>query len=158
MEFLGVGPMELAFIILIALILIGPRDLAKTARSAGRFLNRMYHSEAWKTLNEASQNLRTLPNRLAREAELEDLKEIKQTLNDARAAINQPAGSASQAMQAWSKTSADAKENPPPESPPSAPSGSAAPIAEGMRAWTEPASPSSSNPSRQDAPQRRDGG
>lgn len=131
MEFLGVGPMELAFIVLIALILIGPRDLAKTARAAGRFLNRMYRSEAWKTLNEASQNLRTLPNRLAREAELEELKDVKQTLDQTREALN-PAKGLTGGLQAWTNP-AVAKE---PESAPSQPT-----IGEGMRAWTEPPSP-----------------
>ncbi len=139
MEFLGVGPMELAFIILIALVLIGPRDLAKTARSVGRFLNRMYRSEAWKTLNQASQNLRTLPNRLAREAELEDLKEIKQTLTETRAALNPSASSTPQAGDAGPKpvqTNGGTQTSGEQQTGPS-PSGTS--IAEGMRAWTEPA-------------------
>jgi len=75
MELLGIGPLELAFIILIAVIVIGPRDIGKFARGAGRFLNRLYHSEEWKALNQASRNLRTLPNRLAREAALDELEE-----------------------------------------------------------------------------------
>lgn len=139
MEFLGVGPMELAFIVLIALILIGPRDLAKTARSAGRFLNRMYRSEAWKTLNEASQNLRTLPNRLAREAELEDLKEIKQSLDQTREALN-PAKSLTGGLQAWTNPPAPRDTGPAPS--PAAPAQPS--LADGMRAWTEP--PATSDP------------
>jgi sec-independent protein translocase protein TatB len=75
MEFLGVGPPELLVIIVIALLVLGPRDLAKTARSAGKFLNRMYRSDAWKTVTQASRDLRDLPNRLAREAALEELDE-----------------------------------------------------------------------------------
>jgi Sec-independent protein translocase protein TatA len=95
MEFLGIGPLELAFIIIIALILIGPRDMAKTARSAGRLLNRLYKSEEWKAITDASRNLRNLPNRLAREAALEDLdlhNEIKETLDEAKQATSLPAG------------------------------------------------------------------
>lgn len=137
MEFLGVGPMELAFIVLIALILIGPRDLAKTARSAGRFLNRMYRSEAWKTLNEASQNIRTLPNRLAREAELEELKDVKRTLDQTREALN-PAKSLTGGLQAWTNPSAPRDTGPSPS--PAAPAQPS--LAEGMRAWTEPPAPS----------------
>jgi sec-independent protein translocase protein TatB len=83
MEFLGVGPLELLVIVVIALLVLGPRDLAKTARSAGRFLNRMYHSEAWKTVNQASRDLRDLPNRLAREAALEELDEAIKSGNTA---------------------------------------------------------------------------
>ena len=136
MEFLGVGPMELAFIILIAMILIGPRDIAKTARAAGRFLNRMYRSEAWKTLNEASQNLRTLPNRLAREAELDELKEVKQTLDQTRAALT-GAKPAPDGLQSWQNPSTPRALGPAPTtSPPSNPA-----PAEGMRAWTEASPP-----------------
>ena len=137
MEFLGVGPMELAFIVLIALILIGPRDLAKTARSAGRFLNRMYRSEAWKTLNEASQNIRTLPNRLAREAELEELKDVKKTLDQTREALS-PAKTLAGGLQAWANPTVPKDLGPAPApAPPARPS-----VTQGMRAWTEPSAPS----------------
>jgi Sec-independent protein translocase protein TatA len=73
MDFLGVGPMELIFIIIIALVLIGPRDIGKFARSAGRFLNRLYKSETWRMLLDTSRTIRHLPERLAREAALEEL-------------------------------------------------------------------------------------
>lgn len=66
--------MELIFIIIIALVLIGPRDIGKVARSLGRFLNRLYKSETWHILLDTSRTLRNLPERLAREAELEELK------------------------------------------------------------------------------------
>ena len=75
MDFLGVGPLELVFILLIALLVLGPRDIARFARKAGRFLNRLYRSELWGTLSKASQEFRNLPNRLAREAALDDLDE-----------------------------------------------------------------------------------
>ena len=73
MEILGIGPLEALFIILIALIAVGPKDIGKAARSAGRLLNELYRSEAWKNLSEASRSIRALPNRLAREAALEEL-------------------------------------------------------------------------------------
>jgi sec-independent protein translocase protein TatB len=73
MDFLGVGPLELIFIIIIALVLIGPRDIGKAARSAGRFLNRLYKSETWRMFLDTSRTLRRLPERLAREAALEEL-------------------------------------------------------------------------------------
>jgi Sec-independent protein translocase protein TatA len=73
MDFLGVGPMELILIIIIALVLIGPRDIGKAARSMGRFLNRLYKSDTWRMLLDTSRTLRHLPERLAREAALEEL-------------------------------------------------------------------------------------
>jgi Sec-independent protein translocase protein TatA len=80
MDILGVGPLELLFVLVIAILVIGPEDMGKTARSIGRFLNRMYKSEEWKAITQASRTLRTLPNRLAREAELEELDEIRASL------------------------------------------------------------------------------
>ena len=80
MDFLGVGPLEFLFILIIALVVIGPRDLGKYARSAGRFLNRLYRSESWRVLTETSRNLRTLPNRLAREAALEELDDVRHSI------------------------------------------------------------------------------
>ncbi len=99
MEFLGIGPLELAFIILIAVIVIGPRDIGRFARSAGQFLNRLYRSEEWKALNQASRNLRTLPNRLAREAALDELEKTRQEAEKAIQA-DSPSSEASQAQTA----------------------------------------------------------
>jgi Sec-independent protein translocase protein TatA len=84
MTFLGVGWLEFFFILLLLLIVVGPRDLSKIARQAGRFLHRIYHSEAWKTITQASREIKTLPDRLVREAELEELEEIRRTAQTVR--------------------------------------------------------------------------
>jgi Sec-independent protein translocase protein TatA len=90
MEILGIGPLEALFILLIALIAVGPKDLGKAARSMGRLLNQLYKSEAWHSLSEASRSLRTLPNRLAREAALEELAEVKREMEeDVKSGVNQ---------------------------------------------------------------------
>lgn len=79
MEVLGIGPMELLLVLLLALALVGPRDLGKHARSLGRSLRRLYRSEEWAAVQQASRNLRSLPSRLAREAELEELDAARPT-------------------------------------------------------------------------------
>jgi Sec-independent protein translocase protein TatA len=94
MEFLGIGPLELAFIVLIAVIVIGPRDIGRFAQNAGRFLNRLYRSEEWKALNQASRNLRSLPNRLAREAALDELEKTRQEAKKAIQGDDTPAAAA----------------------------------------------------------------
>lgn len=101
MDFLGVGPLELLFIIIIALIVIGPRDMAKTARAAGRFLNRLYRSDTWRTLTQASRTLRNLPNRLARDAALEELKDVEQDIRDTTGTIAEDIGMVDQDLKAW---------------------------------------------------------
>lgn len=74
MDIFGIGPTELVFIILIALILLGPKEMEKTGRTIGRFLRDMTKSEGWRAFQDTSRELRNLPNRLMREANLEDLE------------------------------------------------------------------------------------
>lgn len=40
MDILGVGPLELIFILLLALIIMGPKDMVKSGRTIGRFLRK----------------------------------------------------------------------------------------------------------------------
>ncbi len=103
MDFLGIGPLELLFIIVLALIVLGPRDLAQTARSLGRILNRLYRSETWRTLTEASHTLRGLPNRLAREARLEELDATRQELQETDREMRQEMEQAEHDLSAWTQ-------------------------------------------------------
>lgn len=75
MDFLGIGPLELAAILVIALIVLGPRDIVQFARRAGVMINKLYRSEVWGAVSKASREFRDLPNRLAREAALDELDE-----------------------------------------------------------------------------------
>jgi len=82
MEILGIGPTELVFIILIAIIVLGPKEMEKTGRMIGRWLNQARSSELWKMVRDTSRDLSNLPNKWMREANLEmweeqqDLKRI----------------------------------------------------------------------------------
>lgn len=138
MEVLGIGPLELAFIILIAIIVIGPRDIGNFARSAGRFLNKLYRSEEWKALNQASRNLRTLPNRLAREAALDELEETRQ---EAQKAVEgeSPSPTGAEASATKPAHPSWAPRFPEPES--------------GMQAWVTPSADSPSSEEPAEAPQ-----
>ncbi len=81
MEILGIGPLELLFILLIALIILGPGDMVKAGRTLGRFLRKIVTSSEWRTVQKASRELRYLPNRLMREASLEDLQKDLADIN-----------------------------------------------------------------------------
>jgi len=78
MEILGIGPLELLFIFLIALIVIGPKDMLKTGRNMGKMLRKVVTSPQWQTVTRTSREIRNIPNRLIREAGLE---EVQQELN-----------------------------------------------------------------------------
>jgi Sec-independent protein translocase protein TatA len=91
MEFLGIGPLELLVIILLVLIIISPKDLAKGAKAAGRWINQLNKSDTWKSLRRVSQEMQNLPNRLAREAQLDELKELQEGIGlDEKAPAEKP--------------------------------------------------------------------
>ncbi|MFH1184592.1 MAG: hypothetical protein V1755_06080 [Chloroflexota bacterium] len=80
MEILGIGPSELLFIIVLALIILGPRDMQKAGRTIGKWLRQVVTSDGWKFFQQTSREIQTLPNRLMREAALDELKEMEQQL------------------------------------------------------------------------------
>ena len=98
MEILGVGAPELLFIIIIAIIVLGPKDMQKAGKTIGRWLNQLIHSDGWKVFQKTSAEIRNLPRNLMREANLE----MQQTEKDIRKAMdmrpNQPASSSNRIL------------------------------------------------------------
>lgn len=79
MEVLGIGPLELVFILLIALIVLGPKDIVKAGKTVGSFLRRLVTSSGWSTFQQVSRDIRTLPNKLMRQAGIDEMqKEIQE--------------------------------------------------------------------------------
>ncbi|RPI87435.1 MAG: hypothetical protein EHM41_04960 [Chloroflexi bacterium] len=68
MDILGIGPLELVFIFLIALIILGPQEMARVGKIAGRFLRKIMISPTWK-------EIRNLPYRIIREAGIDEIQE-----------------------------------------------------------------------------------
>ena len=103
MEFLGIGPLELVFIIIIILLIVGPKDVARVSRTLGRGLNRLSQSENYKLIQKASAELRNLPQQLMKEANLEELEKMAEIpeLKDGLS-INPPEKpSAEKSLKAW---------------------------------------------------------
>lgn len=83
MEILGVGPLELLFIFMIALIVLGPKDMKKAGLTMGRFMRKVVTSQGWREFQQGWRNLRYLPNKLMREAGLEeDIQSINKNLKE----------------------------------------------------------------------------
>ena len=82
MEILGIGASELLFILLIAIIVLGPKDMQKAGKTVGRWLNQFVRSDGWKALQRASKEIRSLPTSLMREANLEDLREMDREIRN----------------------------------------------------------------------------
>jgi Sec-independent protein translocase protein TatA len=86
MEFLGVGPLEIFFILILALIILGPKDMVKTGRQLGAFLRKIVRTDAWQAIQQTSRDIRYLPNKLMRESGLEEeVKEIEKIGKDLEA-------------------------------------------------------------------------
>jgi hypothetical protein len=69
MELFGVGPLELLFILIIALIVLGPRDMVKAGRTLGQLMRRTILSPTWMKIQ---REIRSLPYQMMREAGLEE--------------------------------------------------------------------------------------
>jgi Sec-independent protein translocase protein TatA len=76
MNIFGIGPLEIAFILILVIIIFGPKDIVKTSRTIGKSLNRLVHSDTWKVINRTSQELKNLPNRLMQEAGVDEIKDM----------------------------------------------------------------------------------
>ncbi|MBI4732220.1 MAG: twin-arginine translocase TatA/TatE family subunit [Chloroflexi bacterium] len=95
MNLFGIGLPEILFILFLALLIFGPKDLERTGKALGKGLNKLIRSDTWKVVKDTGRELKNLPNRLMRESGLEDIKqattnEIKKTTDEISQSI--PAG------------------------------------------------------------------
>ncbi len=95
MNLFGIGLPEILFILFLALLIFGPKDLEKTGKALGKGLNKLIRSDTWKVVKDTGRELKNLPNRLMRESGLEDIKqattnEIKKMTDEISQSI--PAG------------------------------------------------------------------
>ncbi len=80
MEILGVGVPEMMFIVLIALILLGPKDMIAAGRTIGKVLRQILTSPTWQAMRRASEELQQLTTILVREAGLDDIQKEVQSM------------------------------------------------------------------------------
>ena len=72
---LGIG--EIIFILLLVVIIFGPKSLVKTAREAGAFLRKVTQSPYWKEVWATRRDLEEIPKMIAKEAKLDEtLREL----------------------------------------------------------------------------------
>lgn len=81
MDILGIGIPELIFIALIALIILGPKEMQKTAQVIGKGLRKLVMSDTWRVVRKTSQELNRLPTKLMRDA-AEAVQDVDETLNE----------------------------------------------------------------------------
>jgi Sec-independent protein translocase protein TatA len=83
MDIFGIGPLELFFIIIIILLVMGPKEMVNSLRTLGSWLRKIVMSDWWRTTRQTLQDVRKLPYEMMRDAGLEEdlkaLDEIRQT-------------------------------------------------------------------------------
>ncbi len=113
MNIFGLGPLEILLILVVALILFGPKDIQKAGKTIGTILNKLVRSDGWRAVTQTSRELKNLPNRLMRESGLDEIQaKTRKGMSDAANGLNQArpdVGSIQPPLEPKS-----AQENPPP--------------------------------------------
>ncbi len=109
MEILGIGIPELVFILLIAIVILGPKEMKKAGKTIATWLNKIAMSSTWRDIRGASRKISTLPNELMREANLEEYlsEEALSGESEKRGKRTQPKGD----YGAWSNGETPYQEN-----------------------------------------------
>ncbi len=89
MDILGIGPLELLFIAVIAVIVLGPKGMVKGAREAGKAIRKVVRSPIWRDVVDTSREIREFPRKIAREAGIEqDLEDLRRSTRETVTEIN----------------------------------------------------------------------
>jgi Sec-independent protein translocase protein TatA len=92
MEILGIGIPENIFVVIIILIVLGPKDMQKAGATIGKWMRNIITSDSWKIFQQTSREIRTLPNKLIREAN-DELRKVGQEINPASSPADKGRGS-----------------------------------------------------------------
>ena len=89
MQLLGIGPLELLLIAVIAVIVLGPKGMVSGAREAGKAIRKIIRSPIWREIVDASREIREFPRKFAREAGIEkDLEDLRRSTQGTLDKIN----------------------------------------------------------------------
>lgn len=88
MEIFNIGPLEFLLIAVIALIVLGPEEMMANARRIGKWVSKVVRSPMWREVVGTSKELRDLPNKIMREAQMEETVEELKKFNTSRISIN----------------------------------------------------------------------
>ncbi|NMB53288.1 MAG: hypothetical protein GYA15_01190 [Leptolinea sp.] len=79
MEVFNIGPWELILIIVLALVVFGPERMVRYSKEAAILIRRIIRSPFWRELVSTSEEIKTIPRQLVKDADLdESLREISQ--------------------------------------------------------------------------------
>jgi Sec-independent protein translocase protein TatA len=83
MEIFGIGFPELLFIFVIALIVLGPRNMVKTSRQVSDGINKIVTSNTWKSVIKSTQEIRDMQDKIIQDTGLpETLRDFQEKTRD----------------------------------------------------------------------------
>lgn len=77
MNIFGIGPLEIIFVLILGILVLGPEGMIEAGGKLGKFLRSIIKSTWWQNVRRGISEIQYLPQRLMREAELEELKELR---------------------------------------------------------------------------------
>lgn len=77
MNIFGIGPLEIIFVLIIGILVLGPEGMIDSGRKLGKFLRSIIRSPWWQNVRKGVNEIQYLPQKLIREAELEELTELR---------------------------------------------------------------------------------
>ena len=78
MNIFGIGTLEIVFVLIIGILVLGPDGMIESGRKLGKFMRSIVHSDWWQNIRKGVSEIQHLPQRLMREAELEELNELRE--------------------------------------------------------------------------------
>ena len=87
MNIFGIGPLEIIFVLIIGILFLGPEGMIEAGHKLGKFMSSTIRSPWWQNVRRGVNEIQHLPQRLMREAELEELNEIKKLTKDSLSSI-----------------------------------------------------------------------
>jgi len=80
MQIFGIGPLEFLFIIVIMIVVLGPKGMVKAARETGKAVRKLTHSPFWADIVGTSKEVRDLPAKIIKEAGIEEeMEELRRS-------------------------------------------------------------------------------
>jgi sec-independent protein translocase protein TatB len=80
MQLFGIGPLEFFLILIIAVIVLGPKGMVTAAREAGKLIRKITRSPLWREIVETSNEIREMPGKIVRDAGIEkDLEDLRKS-------------------------------------------------------------------------------
>ena len=80
MQIFGIGPLELLFILVIMILVLGPKGMVKAARESGKYIRKVTRSPLWAEIVGASREMRNLPAKIIKDAGIqEEIDELRRS-------------------------------------------------------------------------------